>query len=183
MQLDELEGDRCPICSTELPDDARGNKIYCSIKCQRRARVLREIEKRREVRAAFTCANCGKHLTEAKSATAIYCSKACRWDAGERARKVAAERAKREVVRAERIEGRTCDWCAGPIADEKQAGITHFCSAACRDRARYARKTKEARSAVRLCKACGDPIDPSKPLQTRHCSTRCRQGRPKYQRQ
>lgn len=177
MRLDDLAGDKCPICSIEMSDFRDARRIYCSLKCQRRARVLRDIAKRKAVRATFTCAQCGEYLTNAKSAVAIYCSLDCRQDAGERQRKRDAERAKLKAARDAKIEGRECEFCAAHLPHSSPVG-TRFCGSRCRDNARYAKEPAAARAAVRVCARCGGRIDPSRPMQARHCSTRCRRKKP-----
>lgn len=87
---------KCPVCEQSF--EGKGAKKYCSLKCQRKARLLREYPKTEK-----KCLVCGKSFTPIRKNDQKYCSPKCRSHADYIKRKDAI-RASNDKWRAENIE-------------------------------------------------------------------------------
>lgn len=81
------------------------------------------------------CKRCGSEIVGRRK-NAIYCSKEC-------AQAYNPER-DRPSQRARRLASLRCNWCEKPLETTYQG--TKFCNATCRERARYANGTEEAKA-------------------------------------
>ncbi len=86
---------KCPVCERSF--EGRGAKKYCSPKCYRKARLLREYPKTEK-----ECPICGKPFTPVKKNDQRYCSPKCRSHADYEKRKDAI-RASNDKWREEHI--------------------------------------------------------------------------------
>lgn len=116
----------CPICGTKFKEYRSSHeKVYCSLKCQKRGITIRSAARRKAARHAarqiVKCAECGKEFVQTTKLR-IYCSKTCCNKAShrsERARRSAIAKVKKPRARVaprakvERVRRRT----AAAIAD------------------------------------------------------------------
>lgn len=151
MKLTDLPGEMCLACGTPLPEDARGNRVYCSLKCKRWYYGTYETAAIRRSKRGRTCAQCGGTISVELQASAIYCGEACG-----------------QIAAAHRRlpPGRPCAWCGKPVSAERLHAIT--CSEVCR-RSHQARHRRGRTSRPTIpCAWCGKPF-----LQKRNSNAYC----------
>lgn len=141
MKLADLAGEKCLACGKPLPEDARGNRIYCSMKCKRWYYGTYETAAIRRSKRGRKCVQCGGPISVDLQASAIYCGIPCQQAAA----------ALRRLP-----PGRPCARCGEPVPIERLHAIT--CSEVCR-RSHQARDRRgRTNRPIIPCACCGKPF-------------------------
>lgn len=157
MRLDDLDDDRCAQCNEPFVP-IRVTNIYCSIRCQTKAKYWRSKEPAEEC----ACPWCGGAFTP-RLMRQKYCSEQCSHLAYREYTTAGPRRARREALR--------CESCGGPTRGAARVSA-RFC-VSCRrlhEAAQGRRRWREKRPLDGLrCKRCGCEMPEATRIDTKYC--------------
>ena len=125
-----MEKAKCAVCGTEFVKNSSSQK-YCSKKCYRKAKYIREKNNERVECKETQCPICGKTFMP-RSTSQIYCSTECQ----AKARNIRRKK-QRQETETKRVEEKKMNFALCPVCERvfrKKFGNQKFCSIECKQK-------------------------------------------------